>query len=800
MLTIALSSAWLLGICLGYYCQPGHMFALCGLLPLSLLFVFRRTTNRLLTSGLICVFVFICSASFTSPAASPQGASLLRSYNDSGLIQIKGMVGRDVEFGPNSSRLYINVSAILQGDYWIEISGTTLLLTDRYPEHRYGETVTVSGILKNPSSGQDQYYTAFLARQGIYSVMEYPEISITGYHGSPFLQWLYATRHALNRSLSRLLPEPQASLAQGIALGVRSNIPVDIKQDFSLTGTTHLLAISGVNLTIIAGILSSLVLRFFGRRYYIHIWLTAFIILLYSWLTGLQPPVLRAALMVGFFLTADLFGRQKSGIITLFLAAVVMTLINPGILFDASSQLSFLSMTGLIIVTPLLQQAGRGLVERITAEGKIQETINTAVDSFCVSVGAMITTWPLIAYYFNIFSWIGPLATFLTLPLMPAIIVSAALAGGIGLFVLPLAQAAAWIAWLPLSYLLMVVTVLGHLPGIALGVTNLTPFIILLYYILLIVFLLSIRYLHLISSHAGRLISFLSRITLKRAVIPLVVIVILTWSFGFTMPDQNIHVTFFDVGQGDAILIAKGTRQILVDGGPGTQAVSLALSRKMPFWDRTIDMVVLTHPDSDHLTGLVEILKRYRVKSILADESAKILADSSALYQAWLAIVQEKHLSPIPASIGQVINIGDEMAISVLNPNSDIPGGEKIITNDRSIVLQLRAGEVSFLLTGDLSTTVETELVRTQPSLHSTVLKVGHHGSAASSSEAFLNAVSPEIAVISVGRENAYGHPNMQVVQRLQQRINGNRIFRTDRDGTIEFITNGHRIWVKTEN
>ena len=795
MSIIILSLAWLLGTFLGQCLHPGQIFILFGLLPLTVILIFRRNLDQKLILGLFCLFCFISAAALVKPFSPTTGESLLRTYNGIGPVEIKGMINRDPESSSTQSRLYLSSSTILVDGHWTDISGDALLFVPTYPEYRYGEQILVAGLLEDPFSLNNEEYTAYLARQGVFSVIDYPEITVTGYGGSVFFRWLHSTRNALNRILTRILSEPQAALAQGIVLGIRSNIPADLKQAFSQTGTTHILAISGFNLTIIAGILSSWTLRLFGRRYHIHIWITAIIIFLYSCLTGLQPPVVRAAIMVGCFLAADFFGRQKSGIIALFLTAVIMTAIDAGLIFDASTQMSFLAMAGLIFVTPLFEQAGQHIIERVTPENRSRSLLKGCIDSYSASLGAMITTWPLVAYYFDIFSGIGPIATFLALPVMPAIIIISILASIVGLIALPIAQVTGWVVWLPLSYLVIVVTSLAQLHGVVINTNGLSFQFIFIYYSILTVILFSVyKYqwlLHIISS----LRPYLSRLSIKWTTVSLIVIALFVWIFALSMPDRNVHVSFLNVGQGDAILIEKGTQQILVDGGPDPQATVLALSKKIPFWDRHIDMVVLTHPDSDHLGGLVEVLNRNRIMYIFSDN----LSNDAPLYQEWLNTIAEKQIRSFTACAGQNINIGDEVQISVLNPLDSVISQEYTDMNDRSVVLRLQFGKISFLLTGDLTINAEKELIRNRANLRSTILKVGHHGSASSTSEEFLNVVAPDMAIISVGRNNHYGHPNPQVYQRLLQRLDDDHIFRTDRDGTVEFITDGEKLWIKTD-
>jgi competence protein ComEC len=787
---IAITSAWLLGIVIGHFLHPGRWLAFVGLLPFFLL-IFTTLRRKVL---IIAAFGFlaICgAAAFVGPP--PQNDIGLRSYNDAGPVQIKGMVNRSTEIGPQGSRLYLAASAILIDGNWQSISGTALIFTGRYPQYQYGDLIFVRGSLQNPEVFADFDYAGYLAQQGIFSTISYPNITVTGHDGSPFLRWLFSVRNSLSTMLGRVLPEPQASLAQGIALGLRSNIPKSLTADFTRTGTTHLLAISGVNLTIVAGILVTIILWLFGRRHFLHIYLTIAVILIYAWLTGLQPPVLRAVVMLAIFLSADLFGRQKSAIIALLLAACLMTMFDPGVLSEASFQLSFLAMTGLIFVSSPLQQASQDKIASLLPEGRTQAILNTVSSSFIVSLGAMIATWPLIAYYFGVFSWIGPLATFVTMPVLPAIIVTCILSGMLGLFLLPVGQIIGWIAWLPLSYMIVIVSALVRIPGISFGISGLSAGHLALYYGFLIAIIIGIQKRASLRRFAGSAMHFLTRLPVKWAAPPIAVIALFTWLFAITIPDQNIHVSFLDVGQGDAILIEQGTRQILVDGGPNPQATTLALSRKMPFWDRTIDLLVLTHPDADHLGGLVDILDRYHVKSVLSAN----FSNNSPLYQAWLTAIAKKDIRTVQAFPGQTITMGDNLSISVLNPPATPVRDSPL--NDLSVVLRVEAGQFTFLLTGDLGSEGEQRLIDGRAPLKSTILKVGHHGSDTATGEEFLKAVSPDIAVISVGSGNNFGHPNSDVVSRLVEQVGIERIYRTDEDGTIEFITDGAKLRVITD-
>jgi len=612
---IYLSCAWVAGTFLGFILLESEFnlplaFVSIGLIPLPLLFLARQH-RKLIVLISLCLIIFLSGAFRFQSSLPPDDESCLQFYNDRGTVEIKGLVDRDPEIRDKTTRLRLSAGEIKLSGKWQKVSGTTLLFVPRYSTYSYGDVLQVRGELETPPQLDDFDYEKYLAHQEIYSIMFYPEIEIleTG-KGSKPLEWIYSLRNRLSQTLAEVLPEPPASLAQGIILGMRGNIPSSVKADFVHTGTAHLLAISGLHLSIVAGILLSLGIWLFGRKGYIYIWLALGAIWLYALLTGMHPPVLRAAIMASLFLTAELLGRQRSAITALVFAAAIMVGISPQVLWTASFQMSFTAMAGLIFIFPLIQSLGRKAVSAVLGEsGAAVAIANFITDSFSVSLGAIIAVWPLIAHYFGIISWVAPLATFVALPALPGIILAGTLAGVLGLIVLPVAQVIAWLAWLFASYMLLVVKVFADISPIAEGSVDTT--LIWVYYSALALVIWLINNRKKLVKLMPEAANFVSNLPKKWVIPPLLVVAILVSVTAATMPDDNLHVSFLDVGQGDAILIQRGSQQILVDGGPSPQAIALALGRKMPFWDRTIELVVLTHPSADHVTGLVEVLHRY---------------------------------------------------------------------------------------------------------------------------------------------------------------------------------------------
>ena len=274
-----------------------------------------------------------------------------------------------------------------------------------------------------------------------------------------------------------------------------------------------------------------------------------------------------------------------------------------------------------------------------------------------------------------------------------------------------------------------------------------------------------------------------------RVVLVLALLAAIAWFALAGLPDGKLHVWFLDVGQGDAILIrAPDGRQILVDGGPSPAALLDELGAVLPFWDRSLDLVVLTHGDADHVSGLVPLLERYEVTA--AVDGAQPGDRESA---AWMAAIEDAGIPRVTATRGTRLAAG-AMMLTVLSPDARGTGGAWS-SNDGSLVLRLDYGETSVLLTGDAEEAAEQAMMAAGLPLDVDVLKVGHHGSAASTSAAFLAQVAPQVAVISVGAENRFGHPSDEVLARLASM----QVLRTDKHGRIEVISDGQKLSVRWE-
>ena len=728
-------------------------------------------------------------------------------------VKVQGVVSSDPEAAGVATRFRFRVDMLMPGDEWVNALGDTLVTLrestdlvrhrDR-PYFRYGDRLLLEGTLEAPPELEEFDYPAYLARQGIGTVMSFPEATLLDEgRGAAFYRWLYGVRRRIADSLAQVVPEPQASLGQALLLGLRDNLPEDLVDDFQATGTSHVLAISGLHVGVLLGIAMAVSRRVFGLRRQLYLIMPLGLMWMYALISGMSPSVTRAAIMGTVYLAALFLGRPRSILPALSFAAAVMVALNPNVLMSVSFQLSFTAMAGIALLSEPLSQWLQSLY-RVPSVS--QSPLSSALDlisyTIAMTVAATVATLPLIAFYFERVSLVGLPTTVLVLPALPIVLITQTISGGLGLLSEVVAQPLGWLAWLATAYISSVVGLVARLPAAALETGRVPTFLVWAYYgVLALLYAVAafrrpFRRWRTDLSDFSSLSPVFSRGIPLWVLAPVISLAVLLWIAALSQPDRRLHVAFVDVGQGDAVFISTpGGKQVLVDGGPEPTDVVHFLGQKMPFWDRTIDLVVLTHAHSDHVNGLIEVLRRYDVQNILERE----VQYDSPPYQAWRQAVAEEGAEVIQARSGQVIALEGGAFVQVVSPGERLLGGTSSDVDNASVVLKLVYGNVSFLLTGDMFGETERVLVAQNAPIDSDVLKVGHHGSRSSSSAAFLDMVSPAAAAISAGEDNRFGHPHLETLEALRGHVSEDLLLLTKDSGTVEFVTDGKRLEVKTE-
>jgi len=736
----------------------------------------------------------------------------LPSYASPRLQQVEGVVLSDVESLGSFARFRLCVERIQSdGGKWADAEGT-LLVTARAPAEiarvreapyfRYGDRLLIEGTVSEPPELDGFDYAAYLARQGIAEVLDARSVALVERgEGSAFYRSLYEFRRRLAASIAAVVPEPQAALGQATLLGLRRNIPADLTEAFRRTGTAHLLAISGLHVGILLGISLAASAALLGRKHHLHLIAPLLVIWLYGLLAGMSPSATRACIMGSVYLASQAFGRQRGSLAPIGCAAALMVAVSPSVIYSISFQLSFAAIAGIAAFSDVLGEPLRSYIERRAGwRSGLRSPLAAVMDMLGVSLAATIATLPLIAFHFERVSTLGIPASVLTLPALPFLIAGSAGAAFVGLMSAPLATPIGWVAWGAGAYLSSVVTLLAGLPGASVEIGNVPAWAVVVYY-----GGLALAYLGRRLTGWTRWIGWGGSTGLPRTknlaiwlLVPAAFAGSLAWSQVLTREDR-MHVVFFDVGQGDAIFVeTPHGRQMVVDGGAGALALTRLLGERMRFYDRHIDIVAATHPHDDHVGGLAQVLGRYDVGAVLE----RRIEYESATYEAWARAVDAEAANGarlIEARAGQVITLDEDVKIEVLGPPRKLLRGTDSDVDNASLALRLVYGDVSLLLTGDVFSEGERTLLMSGVALDSDVLKVPHHGSDSSSTAEFLGAVSPAAAVISVGADNRFGHPAEDVVRRLEEFVGVGGLYMTSEQGTVEFVTDGEALWVRTE-
>lgn len=699
-------------------------------------------------------------------------------------VTMRAVISEEPSEGESGWVHRLDVREVRIAGEWVERPGKVLMTSGIAPAYEYGDLLELEGELREPPVFPDFNYRDYLLRQGVASTLAYPKTSLISHdEGSPVQSRLIDLRNALSDSLSDVLPEPHASLAAGIIFGSKSQIPDSLRDDMRITGTSHLVAVSGQNVTIVAALLIAMLAWAIGRRP--AALFSLFAIAGYAVLVGGSPSVVRAAAMGVVYVVAMVNGRQSTGWVALALVAAIMTAANPRVIADPSFQLSFAATLGLTTLAGPLREHLEALLGRWPALADFPLT-RPVSELAAVTVCAIVFTLPVTALTFGQISLVAPVANLFVVPAFLAVAATSSVAAVLGLAGLD--TPATYIAYPAAEYMVRSVQLFARVPS-----ADVHPplSVAIAWYAVLLAGTWWLMHARIARPDPPKRTVIRHRRLLPAGGMALLIVMgaALAALWVSRPEDGRLSLTVMDVGQGDAILIEgpRGSR-ILIDGGPTAGAINEALGRNLPFDDRRIDIVALSHANSDHLGGALEVLGEYDVGAIL--DTAR--GGDSSLYEAWRSTLASSGLPVTTADRGQTIDLGDGARLEVLAPDADDVLLPVYDLNEASLVLRLTMGDVSFLLPGDLDENGEQALIRSGADLSADVLKVGHHGSRSSTSPAFVAAVDPLIDVISVGASNRFGHPAEDVLSRLT----GDLVLRTDEHGDVRIETDGESVWV----
>lgn len=464
-----------------FFVIPTHGVGIILIIGVSLIIVWWRHEWRLMLLG-FCFIFGVLGIFHYSRLAETKNPNALSFYNQhEGRVILVGMVDDEPDIRSDNSKYEIEGETITIDSVTYDIEGKTLVTLKKYPEYSYGDKVEFKGQLRAPAEFPDFSYKEYLSRYEIYSVMYYPESALIEKGGGNFLyENILSVKKLFQKNIENVLPEPHASFLSGLLLGTRKQIPQDLIEVFNRTGTTHIIAISGYNISIIAVLLFNISL-FLGLHRYWAFWLAVVEIMIFTVLTGSSASVVRAAVMGIFVLTANHFGRLSQATRVLVISAAIMLVVNPKLLrFDIGFQLSFLATLGLVIFSPILEKKFQ---EDLRKEISFSDSLE---NSFFTTLSAQVLVLPVLAYNFGRISLISPVANVLLLPLIPFTMLIGFIAGTIGFIWMPLAKLVGYLVWVLLQYEIWLMGLLAKIPSASIEIGRFGWWWVLVYYIVII--------------------------------------------------------------------------------------------------------------------------------------------------------------------------------------------------------------------------------------------------------------------------------------------------------------------------
>jgi len=760
----------------------GSVAVVIGLFALFSAILFTSATVRRKGMAVPCLmlaFFLLGAAEFM--AADHKRISSFKGFYDEDVV-IRGVVVSEPEVKGRKVSCVVRAEGIKKaGEVDFAVTDGKVMLSTLFDGNGvlfdYGSTVIFEGRLTAPGGARNPGgfdHNMYLAQKGAgASVFAYPYAITAGERtgGNFFVRLGLLIRKRIVHVIERSLPRQQAGLLNGMLIGYRGGLTDEVKEAFSDAGLLHVMAVSGANVAFLAAPLSFLLRLLRIRRRASNLVIIAFLNL-FACVAGFEPSVLRAVSMACVLLLGAVIYREPDVYTTIAVSCIIMLLISPYMLFNIGFQLSYAATLGIVMLYGNISRAMR-----------CRFIPKQAAEVIAATLAAQIGVFPISLIHFNKVSVISLLPNLLAAPLLGIITVLGAIMAVLGQFSITLSVLVGYVTNILLSLVLYITKWSASIPW-ATVVMATPPLAAVIAYYPAVWFLLwyaPIKGIRLKLKHISAILLLLSAVCLLYAVRP-----------------ACLEVVFIDVGQGDSTFIRTvGGSKVLIDGGGSNNPDSDSRVGELtvvPFLldsgTASLDAVIATHAHSDHIQGLADVIEFLTVKRLIIPS-----LDDEACFAELIEIAGKKSIPVTRCSSGMVINLDRHTSMYVLNPDAGCRADEDSL-NNTSLVLRLCYKATSVLFMGDAEKEVEEELINSAFAqwLDSDVLKVGHHGSATSTGEAFLNAVDPVAAVISTGKNN-FGHPSEKVLQLLEDR--GIEYFRTDECGAVLLKSDGERIRIR---
>ena len=619
----------------------------------------------------------------------------------------------------------------------------------------YGDLIEIKGEYSAPEVARNYKgfdYSQYLKTLNIYGTIKVEESKIINKNQlSPILISINNIKEKMIDNANRNMPKRTANLLLGILIGERDNIQEDIIESFRTANLSHILAVSGAHTSyIILGITYLISKSKTPKR--IGYIITIINLLIFIIITGASYSVVRACIMAIVVIGAKICYRKENFFTSICISLIIILIQNPFAINDIGLKLSFMGTAGIVIFNKSITN----FFIKLKIKQKIAEALS-------VTFSAQLMIMPITILNFNIISLTFFISNILASPLLGIIIIFGFISIFISSILNPISKILFLILHIFLELLILVSKVTEKIPGSSILVKTPNILFAIVYYILILFF----NYFFVIKQNPTRrfhkkIIKIITIKNIKNAfkVIAVVFLIMLLLTRIVRIINPTLKIYFIDVGQGDSTLIVTPkNKKILIDGGEGKTNVlfQYLLDRRI----NKIDYIIISHFDSDHCNGLIEIIEKMRVENIVMSKQSK----ESEEYKKILEIIKQKNIKVSSVKAEDKIIIEKNLYTKILNPAEKFEFQD---LNNNAIVAKLVYKNFSMLFTGDIEKAEENLAKKYKNELKSTILKVAHHGSKTSTSEEFLKYVEPQIALIGVGENNKFGHPNQITIEKLK--------------------------------
>jgi competence protein ComEC len=703
------------------------------------------------------------------PVVNP---SFIAYYNDQpGEFILDGLLVEPPDKRDTYTNLRLRIEQLrsISDSTFFPVHGLLLARVSLDASYQYGDRIRLQGHLETPPENEDFSYRDYLASQRIYSYIQYSSSSLLqNGQGNLIMSALYSFRKQALDVVYRLFPDPEASLLAGILLGDQSGIPPQVQEAFRLTSTSHIIVISGFNITIIAALFTFLFTRLLGTRRGALV--SAIGIIFYTLMVGANPAVVRAAILGMLTLLGLQVGRRQVGLNSLVFVAALMALFTPSVLWDVSFQLSFAATLGIMLYAEFFINGFTNFTARFIPRDKAEHLAGPVGAYFLITLAAQLTTLPLMIYYFKRISLTAFIANPLILPAQPPLMVLGGLSVLTGMIFQPLGQLLAWVAWPFIAYTIRMVEWLSAIPHGSIALGQIAFPLILFFYAILFI----ITFTH------SRFSSLATRLTPAIPLTFMAALTVMTWKAAFYAPDGLLHVTTLDVGTAEAVLIqSPGGRSVLINGGSSTNRLSDMLGRRLPPFSRSLDWLVIADIDNEDLSSLSGNMERFTPSNVLWAGNNFGTRSATDLWTELLAL----SIPTINMQKGQSLDLGSGAMLDVLD------------INNRGAVLILKWDDFRLLLPMGMDFEALDRLQHNSTMRNLTALLLAESGYAPLNPPELLSVLNPQLALLSVAPADRTGLPSPETLDALQ----GYSVLRTDQNGWIELTTDGTQMWVQVE-